>query len=73
MSKKNFDTTAQRKAAISMLKEAEQGVANANKEIERYTVKVPHPMGISLKKFVDAGSVGNAGTPECVTAEKLQK
>ena len=71
MSKKNFDmVTAQKKAAISMLKEAEQGVANATNKLKDTQLKAPYDGYIS-KKFVDAGSVVNAGTPIAViTAEK---
>lgn len=70
MSKKNFDMiTAQKKAALSMLKEAEQGVANATNKIKDTELKAPYDGYIS-KKFVDAGSVVNAGTPVAViTAE----
>ncbi len=71
MSKKNFDmVTAQKKAAISMLKEAEQGVANATNKLKDTQLKAPYDGYIS-KKFVDSGSVVNAGTPIAViTAEK---
>lgn len=71
MSKKNFDmVTAQKKAAFSMLKEAEQGVANATNKLKDTQLKAPYDGYIS-KKFVDSGSVVNAGTPIAViTAEK---
>lgn len=70
MSKKNFDMiTAQKKATLSMLKEAEQGVAIAINKLKDTQLKAPYDGYIS-KKFVDSGSVVNAGTPIAViTAE----
>ena len=53
-----------------MLKEAEQGVANATNKLKDTQLKAPYDGYIS-KKFADAGSVVNAGTPIAViTAEK---
>lgn len=72
MTKKNFDMiTAQKKAAVSMLKEAEQGVAAATNKLSDTQLKAPYDGYIS-KKFADAGSVVNAGTPvAAITAEGL--
>lgn len=70
MTKKNFDMiTAQKKAAVSLMKEAEQGVAAAVNKLEDTQLKAPYDGYIS-KKFVDTGSVVNAGTPiVAITAE----
>lgn len=63
MTKKNFDIiTAQKKAAVSLLKEAQQGVENARNKLKDTELKAPYSGYIS-KKFVDAGTVVNAGTP----------
>ncbi|MFV0580108.1 MAG: efflux RND transporter periplasmic adaptor subunit [Fusobacterium ulcerans] len=63
MTKKNFDmVTAQKKAAVSLLKEAQQGVENAQNKLKDTELKAPYSGYIS-RKFVDAGSVVNAGTP----------
>lgn len=63
MTKKNFDmVTAQKKAAVSLLKEAQQGVENAQNKLKDTELKAPYSGYIS-KKFADAGSVVNAGTP----------
>lgn len=71
MTKKNFDIiTAQKKAAISILKEAEQGVVDAKNKLDDTQLKAPYDGYIS-KKFVDSGSVVNIGTPIVViTAEE---
>ena len=63
MTKKNFDAvTAQKKAAVSLLKEAQQGVENAQNKLKDTELRAPFSGYIS-KKFADAGSVVNAGTP----------
>ena len=53
MTKKNFDIiTAQKKAAVSLLKEAQQGVENARNKLKDTELKAPYSGYIS-KKFAE--------------------
>lgn len=72
MSSKNFDiVTAQYKGALAMLKNAEQGVKNAQNKLKDSELRAPYS-GYIGKKIVDKGSVVGAGTPVVTLTSKTE-